>query len=246
MYKGRYFIRQRKYISGQYMEVMTYPVFQKAGLRRNKCGPTSEMQRRLNQKNREMRLTRLIHTNFTEKDIALTLTYKIKVTDEQAQKEITNYIRRLKRAMKKTGYELKYILTTEKGKTTGRIHHHLIINGGLSRDYTEKLWRNGYANSKRLQFEDDGVTALAHYMIKGGINYKAWSSSRNLMQPTVIEKDGEITVAGIEIMADNIEKKNGHSYYEELYPEYELIEAQCYKNNLNKGIYVYAMMRKKE
>lgn len=246
MYKGRYFIRQRKYISGRYMEIMTYPVFQKAGIRRNKCRPTSEIQKRLNQKNREMRLARLIHTNFTEDDIALHLTYKIEPTEEAAQKEITNFLRRLKRKMAKQEIKLKYILTTEIGVKKKRVHHHLIINGGLGRDEIERLWHNGYANSKRLQFEDDGVTALARYMTKGGARYKAWSSSRNLKQPTMIEKDGEVTVSEMKEMANNIEKRNSHNFYEGQYPEFELVDAQCYKNNLNKGIYIYAMMRKKE
>ena len=62
----------------------------------------------------------------------------------------------------------------------------------------------------------------------------------------MIEKDGEVTVSEMKEMANNIEKRNSHNFYEGQYPEFELVDAQCYKNNLNKGIYIYAMMRKKE
>lgn len=75
MYQGRTFIRESVYVCGNYMDADIYPVFQKPGHRRSRCKPTSEIQRRLNQKNAEKRLTRLVHTNFTEDDIALHLTY---------------------------------------------------------------------------------------------------------------------------------------------------------------------------
>lgn len=76
MYQGRTFIRESVYVCGNYMDADIYPVFQKPGRRRSRCKPTSEIQRRLNQKNAEKRLTRLVHTNFTEDDIALHLTYR--------------------------------------------------------------------------------------------------------------------------------------------------------------------------
>ena len=165
MYQGRTFIRESVYVCGNYMDADIYPVFQKPGRRRSRCKPTSEIQRRLNQKNAEKRLTRLVHTNFTEDDIALHLTYRPgeePETKEGAQRDLQNYIRRLKRRYTKLGKEFKYISCTEYGKKTNRIHHHLIISGGLDRDEIEKLWGRGYANSIRLQFGPDGVTGLAH------------------------------------------------------------------------------------
>ena len=31
------------------------------------------------------------------------------------------------------GLELKYVYTTEYGRKSGRVHHHLVINGGIDR-----------------------------------------------------------------------------------------------------------------
>ena len=128
MYQGRFFVRQTVYVCGDYMDADIYPVFQPAGKRRKKCRPTSKIQEKLNQKNAEKRITRLVHLNFTGKDIALHLTYTTPPeSQEQAQRDLYNYIRRVKRARKKLGLPaLKYISCTETGKKSGRVHHHLI------------------------------------------------------------------------------------------------------------------------
>ena len=55
---------------------------------RDRCKPTSEIQQKLNQKNAEKKLTRLVHSKFTEDDIALHLTYhpgEEPQTEEEAQ-----------------------------------------------------------------------------------------------------------------------------------------------------------------
>lgn len=97
MYQGRTFIRESVYVCGNYMDADIYPVFQKPGRRRSRCKPTSEIQRRLNQKNAEKRLTRLVHTNFTEDDIALHLTYRPEKS--QRQKRVLSAICRITSAV---------------------------------------------------------------------------------------------------------------------------------------------------
>ena len=104
MYRGRYFIRESVYVCGDYMDADIYPVFQPAGKRRARCKPTSAIQEKLNQKNAEKKITRLAHANFTEDDIALHLTYdELPEDEEQAQRDLYNYIRRVKRLRKKMG-----------------------------------------------------------------------------------------------------------------------------------------------
>ena len=221
MYQGRTFIRESVYVCGNYMDADIYPVFQKPGRRRSRCKPTSEIQRRLNQKNAEKRLTRLVHTNFTEDDVALHLTYRPgeePETKEGAQRDLQNYIRRLKRRYTKLGKEFKYISCTEYGKKTNRIHHHLIISGGLDRDEIEKLWGRGYANSIRLQFGPDGVTGLAHYIAKDKLFFRHWNQSRNLVQPEPAQYDGKITLDEVGSLVDAIEEKNAWVQLEQRYP----------------------------
>ena len=153
-YRGRTFNRESVYVCGDYMDGSIYPVYQQAGKRRKKCRPTSAIQQRLNQRNAERKLARIVHNNFTGDDMALHLTYRPgeEPETEEAKRILANYIRRLKRLYRKLGLELRYISCTEYGRTNGRVHHHLIISGGADRDTIEQLWGRGYANSKRLQF----------------------------------------------------------------------------------------------
>lgn len=246
MYRGRYFIRQTVYVCGDYMDADIYPVFQAPGKRRKKCRPTSEIQEKLNQKNAERKVTRLVHLNFTKKDIALHLTYNTAPESAgEAQRDLWNFIRRVKRLRKKLGLpELKYISCTEFGKKSGRVHHHMILSGGIDRDTLEELWGHGYANSKRLQFHEDGVTGLAHYIVKEKDFYKRWNQSKNLRKPEPIVKDSGISVDQVEEMADAIEKKQAYEYFEAVWPAYQLTEAVYTKNGVNRGSYVHIEMHR--
>ena len=248
MYKGKIFNREQVYVCGEYMDADIYPVFQKPGARRKRCKPTSEIQAKLNQRNAEKKLTRLVHNNFTENDIALHLTYRNGEEPENeadALRVLGNFIKRLKRRYKKAGKELKYISCTEYGKKTGRVHHHLIINGGYDRDEIEKLWGRGYANSKRLQFEEDGVTGLARYIAKDKHFFKRWNQSRNLDIPEAAQYDGQLNMDDIAEIKEAIDSKNAYQYFEERYPDFELVEAVYTQNNINRGIYIHFEMRRR-
>lgn len=248
MYKGRYFFRESVYLCGDYMDADIYPVYQPAGKRRKKCKPTKEIQKRLNQRNAERKLTRLVHNNFTEKDLAVHLTYKVMPeSEEQAQKDLYNFIRRLKRRYQKYGVELKYISCTEYGKRGGRVHHHLILSGGVSRDEIETLWGKGYANTKRLQFdEEEGIAALTHYMTKDKHFYKRWNQSRNLEIPEPYVRDGAVTMDAMDEMQTVIENKKAWQYFEERFPDYELTEAVSVLNNINHGAYIHFEMHRRK
>lgn len=248
MYKGKTFNREQVYVCGEYMDADIYPVFQKPGARRKRCKPTSEIQEKLNQRNAEKKLTRLVHNNFTENDIALHLTYRNGEEPENeadALRVLGNFIKRLKRRYKKAGKELKYISCTEYGKKTGRVHHHLIINGGYDRDEIEKLWGRGYANSKRLQFEEDGVTGLARYIAKDKHFFKRWNQSRNLDIPEAAQYDGQLNMDDIAEIKEAIDSKSAYQYFEERYPDFELVEAVYTQNNINRGIYIHFEMRRR-
>ena len=249
MYKGRWFVRESIYICGDYMDADVYPVFQPAGKRRKKCKPTSEIQAKLNQRNAEKKITRLVHANFNEEDIALHLTYREEdrpADHAAAQRDLYNFLRRCRRKYKKLDIELKYISCTEEGSLNGRIHHHLFLSGGLDRDALEKLWGKGYANSKRLQFEEDGVAGLAHYTVKNRNSYRRWNQSKNLVQPVPIVHDAVITQSELSEMAEEIEKKNAWQYFEAIYPDFLLVCAAAIQNAVNRGIYVHFDMRRKK
>ena len=190
--------RERKYYCGNYLEVEIFPAYTKAKGRGKRKKPTSEIQQRLNQRHAEAKLRRLLHTNFTEADLFVTLTFDdahLPPSVEDAQKQTQNFLRRLKRRC--TG--LKYVYILEKGQENGRIHIHMVISGGLDEEDLAVLWGMGKVKAAPLEFNEDGLAALAKYFTKGDtdnggkpITWKRWVGSRNLEKPEVRERDGRL------------------------------------------------------
>ena len=103
--------------------------------------PSTEKTQEWNMKRAEKKLYRTIFCNFSRDDLYITLTYKTEPTYEEAKRNISNFMRRLKRRYRKLGKELKYIYTTEyRGK---RIHHHLLIPAGITRAEINEVWGLG-------------------------------------------------------------------------------------------------------
>ena len=245
MYKGRFFVREQVWICGGYMDADIFPVYQKAGKRRGRCKPTSEVQKSLNQRNSSKKATRLAHLNFGPADIALHLTYREPPeSPERAQRDLQNFLRRVKRQRAKEGLPpLKYMTVTEVGGN-GRAHHHAIMSGGMSRDALEGLWGKGYANSKRLQFGPDGIAGLTKYVTKGRQFYKRWNQSRNLAKPEPVES--VLTAREAKEIAADLEGKKRRGCLDARYPGWELTDATCERNAVNGGVYIRLEMRRQE
>lgn len=108
---------------------------------------------------------------------------------EQARKDVRNYLRAVKRMREKAGLpEMKYIYVIEEEGADGekrRIHVHLMMTGGISREALEEKWGRGYANCDRLQPEEgNGLMELARYFTKleQEKHRRAWSASKNLRE----------------------------------------------------------------
>lgn len=240
-----YKYRETKYYCGDYLDVDIYPVFKKTKNRSGRYRPTSEMQARLNHSNAVRKLERLIHCNFTTADYALHLTYaqdKLPHDAESAQKDVQRFLRRVRRWYKSQGQELKYICVTEKGKRTSRVHHHLIVSGGVDRSELERLWGMGYANTKRLQFTKNGVAGLAHYITKQPLLFKRWSSSRNLQKPIVRKNDSKYSRKKA---CSLFEFNMNNEQIEKLYPGYFVSEVVPVLNAVNGGYYTQMRLYKK-
>lgn len=220
------FIREhRTYCGEKYMTVELFRFTEeqiyasrKKRTRREKV--SAPKQRNLNNKRAKRYFLHLVNTNFTERDVIIHLTYANQPESrEEAQKIVRNYLRKLARARKKLELSpLKYILVTEggdlnpkTGKVT-RLHHHIIVNGGMDRDELELLWNRkpvnlekarkdreyretlrgtmlGYSNTRRLQPGENGLEALAKYLTKDPKGKKRWSASQNLKKPERVTRD---------------------------------------------------------
>lgn len=139
-------IRTKTYYCGKNdLEIDLFPWMEveKRYTRKKKEKVTIPKQKVLNDKRAKRTFCQLVKTNFGEGDLHLTLTYNAKFLPEKvedAEKEVRNYLRRVARLRKKKNLPpLKYIFITEQGVQSKRIHHHVILNGGLSRDEVELL-----------------------------------------------------------------------------------------------------------
>lgn len=238
--------REKKYTCGEYLDVFIYPVFETGknrGGKRARRKPSTEAQKKLNQRHREEKMTRQLHANFTPEDLELHGTYKVQPEDDAAAlRDRSNFLRKLKRYAKKHDLgEVKYMGVTERGKRGSRYHHHFTIHveKGIDRDVLEKLWieteGHGYANAKRLQFNEEGLVGLGKYISKSPIGYRAWTASRNLVDPPPKTRDGRISGKRARKLAENIQDS---TQFERLYPGYLCAKAKTWHNDVNGGCYL--------
>ncbi|SET56138.1 hypothetical protein SAMN05660297_02770 [Natronincola peptidivorans] len=243
--------REKKIYSGGMLEVEIYPISknQKKQPRAKKEKLSLPKQKKLNDKNAKKHLIRLINTNFTDKDLAVHLTYidkELPKSEEEARKDVTNYIRRVKHYRKKNGLEtLKYIAVIEykekeeEGKEV-RLHHHIVMSG-MDRDIVEELWTKGRANADRLKADEFGYEGLARYITKDPRGSKRWTQSKNLKQPKVKVNDSKYSRKKIEKIVTSQEDKE---FFTKLYPGYFLNSCKVDINEITAGTHIYIKMRK--
>lgn len=222
------FTRERRTYCGEtYLTVslFKYTGEQEQGVRKprkRREKVSTPKQKALNNKNAKRYLMELINTNFTGEDQIIHLTYgpgNQPESKEAAEKQLSSWLRKVRRVRAKRGLPpLKYICVTEGGDYSERlgrptkIHHHVIVNGGIDRDELELLWNTkpvkldkaakdpeyratlertmiGYANTRRLQPGENGLEALAKYLSKDPKGKKRWTSSQNLEKPVRITRD---------------------------------------------------------
>lgn len=246
----RCWYREKTYKCGDYKEVYVYPVYAettKGGARRRKAKPTCEAQAKLNKRISENNLIRLLNANFTKKDIAFDLTYKKgkEPTDKkQAEKDVANFLRRLKRYRKKQGLsELKYIGVIERGVKSGRYHHHLVISGGVDINTLATMWGKGYTKAQPLQFDETGLIGKGKYLVKQSLSFRSFNASRNLVRPQPTSRDGRISQKKAFDMCMDIYNKE---VFEKMYEGYALAEAKSFYNEVNGGIYLEIRLYQKD
>ena len=180
-------IRQKTIYCGRgwrprYKEVDIYTFAERPRNRRARRGKkSSAVQEKLNDNNSRRYLNQLVKANFSNSDYRVDLTYdseNMPGTEEDANRMVSNYLKKIKRERSKRGLDaLKYIWVNEQGES-GRIHHHLLVNGGIDRDTMEAMWsfrrrkgekeprRIGYTRVEPLRFARNGIDGLVVYMTK--------------------------------------------------------------------------------
>lgn len=211
-----------------------------------------ERQTRYNRERARRRLALLMDANFGRNDLNVTLTYRGTPPDyEQARKDVRNYLRAVKRMREKEGLpEMKYIYVIEEEGGDGekrRIHVHLMMTGGVSREALEEKWGRGYANCDRLQPEEgNGLMELARYFTKleQEKHRRAWSASKNLRQPRTTVSRTRMSNAKVRRLCQEM-PGNAAEIMGKLYPAYKLGAVEPYVSDWIPGVYLRIRLRRR-
>lgn len=259
--KVRCMYRTRTYKSGneespsELIESVIYPSFhtkEDMPVTKKKKAGTSPAQRNLNDKNARRYFVRLVNTNFVPGDLFVTLGWDDEYmpgSEEDAQKDIRNYIARINRLRAKLGLgKMKYIYILA-FDGYARPHFHILMSGeGMDRDEVENKWgKCSRPNSKRLKPDEDFLlTGIATYITQNPHKKKRWVSSKNLKKPDeptksyskFRKKDVDKMVTDHEVLKAELEKA---------YPGCTFLDAEIKYNGINACWYIYARLtRKKE
>lgn len=183
--------------AGKTIEIERYYSFRAKpdGIKRDtKTDGTKLSQQRVNTRQAEKKLRRLMNANFGIGDYHLVLGYKRGKEDpyrtaDEMKADIQLFFKRLRREFKKLKKEMKYIHVAEVGERGAR-HHHVVLNK-IDIDILQKCWPFGRVQIYPLD-ETGQYAELAAYFIKYTDKYintdkatqtKRWNCSRNLVRP---------------------------------------------------------------
>lgn len=155
--------------AGGQLEVEIYPEFSRSQKDlipdEAKKKKQRQAQRDLNDKNSQKECIRTIEENFTDQDIWGTLTYTddtMPDTEEEADRNMVNYIKRLNYRRKKMNLpNLRYVYTTE-CSDRGRWHHHIVLDGDMGMHY---IFYCKYGIAKKLADKREETICTAASLI---------------------------------------------------------------------------------
>lgn len=229
---------------------------------------------RYNNKRRITEFEQLVHANIVPGDLHVSCTYEkqnymdyrnlIFRTREDAKREIRNYIRRVKRLLKRYGADLnefRWICVTvskqkcqEAARPLPDVHHHHLLFHGVPQELrcdVENLWREGYCNADRLRESSDGFAEVASYVARqessaNGENAgeRSYTTSRNIIRPLVTTSDSKLSRRRAALIAADV-RAFGQEIFDKLFPGYRATEAPVVNTStFVAGAYIYARLRK--
>lgn len=208
--------------------------------RRDNENKTPEAVKKVNQRNAEKNLRRIINANFKKNDLHLVFTYEKdkRPTPEGAKADLRNLMRRMKRIYEKAGLEFKYINSTEFGKR-GAVHFHVLVPF-IDMRLINDTWENGKIRPTMLDGRKNHAK-LAHYIVeetsarlkRDGITGKRYNASRNLIKPQQRKKvekpdffrEEPVAEKGYYIEKDSI-RTGFHEVTGMYYQEYTMIRME--------------------
>lgn len=268
--------RTRATYAGPMLDVDAFPVWDTKTARAAKTEAQKERHReamrKQNQKNARRRLEQLVNANFGAGDLMMTMEYahgKQPQSDEEAARDIRNYIARAKYKRVKMGLApMRYIYITERTQSREygvRWHHHIIMSGGIDRDQAEALWtkkHGGISNARHAQPTKMHLTGFGRYLVMDKRNRametdgknpqekamrRGWNGSKNLLQPKARESDKRISIRKAQRVAEAMgDFEKAKEILEKCYTGYELLDVAAKTSRWTAGVYIRAKMRRKD
>ncbi len=239
--------RVKEVYYGDRMEIEIYPYW--ARKPRCKCQKLKESRKAAknqNAKDSRNMFSRLVMNNFGTGDLHVVCTYQEMPDEAQALRDAQNMIRRYQAARRRKGLgKGKYMYVIEGAAEGKRVHLHLVLQSGISRDEVEALWQKGYCNADRIRAIDGSIKGLATYLAKDPKGKKRWGASRGLKKPEVKIYDHKITRKKAREMATDAE--SFAAALVKLYPNYRATEINPPKySEFVAGVYLCAEMRRND
>ena len=258
------FVREQRHVCGDnYMEIDLYPISERekgASLSAKRRQASSRIQQNLNARNARRYFIQLLNANFTESDIHWTGTYDdahLPDSIEQADHDLELFLRRVRSQSRKRGLPApRFIAVTEwreegDGLPAVRVHHHVVLSCGLSRDELERLWyrgkdkeRLGITNADRLQFDRESLERLANYLTKYTNRKRRWRQSRGLEKPQRPRpNDGKYTRRQLEWLVTSGAVFDSE-FWRRKYQGWEINDITPIQNDVTKEWSIYLKLRR--
>lgn len=258
------FVREQRHVCGDnYMEIDLYPISERekgASLSAKRRQASSRIQQNLNARNARRYFIQLLNANFTESDIHWTGTYDdahLPDSIEQADHDLELFLRRVRSQSRKRGLPApRFIAVTEwreegDGLPAVRVHHHVVLSCGLSRDELERLWyrgkdkeRLGITNADRLQFDRESLERLANYLTKCTNRKRRWRQSRGLEKPQRPRpNDGKYTRRQLERLVTSGAVFDSE-FWRRKYQGWEINDITPIQNDVTKEWSIYLKLRR--
>lgn len=278
--------RTKTVYAGEFLYISCYPLIganadrtqrqrlKEFAMDREKCAKLRAKYNKYNNRRRITAFEQLVHANFIDGDLHVCCTYAMQDyedyqsvehrTRDEAKADIRNYLRRVKRLLKKCGCnlsEFRWICCTVTKESMKEAcnprpdvhHHHLLMHGVPSalRTDIELLWAFGFCNADRLQDGSEGFSAMAGYIARqeGSANgeragERSFTTSRNIIKPRVTTSDSRISRRRASLLAEDV-RAFGSEIFEKVFPGFRLME--CPRVDISpfvEGAYIYARLRR--
>ena len=175
----------------------TYWLQPKGRKRSKRVNPTSERQKKINDRHLVKRLTRLLNANFSGECWYITFDYKKEERPgsvEELHRHEQKLLRDLRKVYKKAGAIFKYVWTAEVGERGGA-HIHKVVSS-IDIRLLRYIWPYGWTTIKPME-KSGQYRRLAEYFIKyfqktrktnEQIQKKSYNPSKNLVRPVAKTK----------------------------------------------------------